>query len=237
MKYLFTALVVFISIGISHAQGVAINTDDSDPDASAILDVKSTAQGVLFPRMTIAQRNAIASPIEGLMIYQTDNTPGLRVYDGSNWSLLNPAVAFVKDIKANGTDGGAAIAMTWTTRVFNTTQGNASFISLNTNRFTLQPGEYIIEGSAPFRGLDRGKIKIRNITNASDVQFGSVISGGNNISTVLSIVQASIEVSSSTTFEIQYWVNQAITSFDLGQASSTGDIEVYSQIKITKIAD
>jgi hypothetical protein len=59
------------------SQGVAINGDNSSPDASAMLDVKSTTKGMLAPRMTQAQRNAIASPATGLIIYQTDGIPGL----------------------------------------------------------------------------------------------------------------------------------------------------------------
>jgi hypothetical protein len=55
------------------------------PDPSAKLDVQSTTQGALLPRMTKAQRNAIASPATGLAVYQTDNTPGLRVYNGTAW--------------------------------------------------------------------------------------------------------------------------------------------------------
>jgi hypothetical protein len=59
--------------------------DNTVANASAILDIASTTKGVLLPRMTKAQRDAIASPIAGLMIYQTDNTPGLRVHNGTNW--------------------------------------------------------------------------------------------------------------------------------------------------------
>jgi hypothetical protein len=53
-------------------------------NASAILEINSTDKGVLLPRMTKAQRNAITK-VAGLMIYQTDNTPGLRVCNGANW--------------------------------------------------------------------------------------------------------------------------------------------------------
>jgi len=52
--------------------------------ASAALEVRSTSQGFLLPRMTKAQRGGI-TPVAGLAIYQTDNTPGLRVYNGTNW--------------------------------------------------------------------------------------------------------------------------------------------------------
>ncbi len=55
------------------------------PNAGAILDVTSTTRAFLPPRMTKTQRDAIASPTAGMVIYQTDNTPGLRVRNGSNW--------------------------------------------------------------------------------------------------------------------------------------------------------
>lgn len=79
------------------AQSVAINADSSLPDPSAILDLKSTGKGFLIPRMTLAQRNAIAVPAISLLIYQTDNTPGFYFYDGTTW---NP----VKGAGGSGTD-------------------------------------------------------------------------------------------------------------------------------------
>jgi hypothetical protein len=51
---------------------VGINTDGSTPDLSAILDAKSTQKGFLPPRMTSVQRDAIDSPAQGLVIYNTD---------------------------------------------------------------------------------------------------------------------------------------------------------------------
>ena len=42
------------------------------PDPSAMLDVQGASKGVLFPRMTASERNAIVSPATGLMIYNTD---------------------------------------------------------------------------------------------------------------------------------------------------------------------
>ncbi len=65
---------------------VAIGT--TTPEASAILDVSSTSKGVLIPRMTRAFRNVIATPPEGLLIYQTDFTPGFYYYKGG-WKRLS----------------------------------------------------------------------------------------------------------------------------------------------------
>jgi hypothetical protein len=48
-----------------------------------MLDIKSTTRGMLSPRMTQAQRNAIISPATGLVVYQTDNTPGYYYNTGT----------------------------------------------------------------------------------------------------------------------------------------------------------
>ncbi len=70
------------------AQNVAINSDGSTPNSSAMLDVSSTTKGLLTPRMTSAQRTTISSPATGLIVYQTDGTDGFYYYDGSAWALL-----------------------------------------------------------------------------------------------------------------------------------------------------
>ena len=51
------------SIGFTvEAQSVSINNTGEAPDNSAMLDIKSTAKGLLPPRMTFAERNAISNP-------------------------------------------------------------------------------------------------------------------------------------------------------------------------------
>jgi len=72
MKELYFIITLLIISNATFAQ-VGINTDNSAPDPSAMLDVKSTTMGVLIPRMTAAQRDLIASPANGLMIFCTDN--------------------------------------------------------------------------------------------------------------------------------------------------------------------
>ena len=68
---------------------LAIGTNS--PNTSAILDVSSTNKGVLIPRMTASQKNAIASPTTGLLIFQTDAQTGFYYYNGGSWiSLTEP---------------------------------------------------------------------------------------------------------------------------------------------------
>jgi hypothetical protein len=64
--------------------GSNIGVGTVTPDASAKLDVNSTVQGFLPPRMTTAQRNAIVSPANGLQIYNS-TTGCLNFYSGSAW--------------------------------------------------------------------------------------------------------------------------------------------------------
>jgi hypothetical protein len=59
----------------------------SNPNVAAIVEIASTSQGVLFPRMTIAQRNAITSTPVGLILFVTDggDNEGLYIYKTSGW--------------------------------------------------------------------------------------------------------------------------------------------------------
>jgi uncharacterized protein (TIGR02145 family) len=77
-------LLVFVSFSVYVNAQVGINENGNPPDASAMLDVESTIKGFLPPRMTTAQRDAISSPVEGLMIYNTDEN-SLQWYIGYTW--------------------------------------------------------------------------------------------------------------------------------------------------------
>ena len=83
------------------SQNIAINENGALPDASAILDVQSTTKGFLTPRMNDPQMNAIASPVNGLMIYNT-TAHCLFYFDGTNWLMLETFECItVVDIEEN----------------------------------------------------------------------------------------------------------------------------------------
>ena len=79
---------ILLPVGMAFAQGVGINSDGSPADSSAMLDVKSTSKGLLMPRMTAGQRDSIASPATGLMVYQTDAPAGFYYYNGTAWTSV-----------------------------------------------------------------------------------------------------------------------------------------------------
>ena len=70
---------------INAAGNVGIGT--TSPTASALLDITSTTKGLLPPRMTTAQRDAIASPATGLQVYNT-TTSALNVFNGTAWGAV-----------------------------------------------------------------------------------------------------------------------------------------------------
>src|SRR5215831_11838846 len=95
MKKILTLLIAFASL---YEFAIAQNTFPSTgaagigtttPDASSLLEVKSTTKGVLLPRMTATQRNAITTPATGLLIYQTNSTPGFYYYSGTAWTAIS----------------------------------------------------------------------------------------------------------------------------------------------------
>ncbi|QRR03173.1 hypothetical protein [Dyadobacter sandarakinus] len=101
-KLLSLVATILIYHNVQSQNNVGINT--SKPDASAALDVSSTTQGMLVPRMTLTQRDGISTPASGLLIYQIDETPGFYYFDGTKWVMLNGSGGGSN--LANGTAGG-----------------------------------------------------------------------------------------------------------------------------------
>src|SRR5437660_5844306 len=104
-QFLFTYLCLFLSVLVSARQNVAINNSATLPDASAMLDINSTSKGVLVPRMTMAQRDAISSPQTGLLIFQSDGSSGFYYNAGNSttsvWKKVGSEADYPTDIFSN----------------------------------------------------------------------------------------------------------------------------------------
>ncbi len=89
MKTLPLFLIIFILLGSLNATSqVAINNDGSPPNNSAMVDISSTSGGILIPRMTQIQRDAILSPATGLIVFVTNDSK-FYYWNGSGWVLLD----------------------------------------------------------------------------------------------------------------------------------------------------
>ncbi len=128
-RIIFTCLVFLISI-TTRSQSVAITSDGTAPNASAMLDVKSTTKGVLIPRMTTAQRIAIKNAAEGLLVYDME-TLNLWVYKDAGWSEIR-------------TDAGGGTAAYWAATGNNIYNSNTGYVGIGTTNprslLTLQTG-------------------------------------------------------------------------------------------------
>lgn len=90
------------------AQAVSINPTGAVPNMSAMLDLSSTDKGILIPRATDAQRQALKDPVAGLIIYNTTSNQ-FNYYNGSNWiSVPNNNVS---SNSGSGTSPGQSISI------------------------------------------------------------------------------------------------------------------------------
>jgi len=80
--------LAFFSVNSAFAQNVGINSTGNDPHPSAMLDVNSNDKGVLIPRLTKAQRQAIPAPANGLLVFQSNDTIGFWFYNAGKWEPI-----------------------------------------------------------------------------------------------------------------------------------------------------
>jgi|GEM_PF-3436455 len=114
-KNLACWLIPFLAVSNLLAQ-VSISGDNSVPDPSAGLEVKSTAKGFLPPRMNKAEMYSIQSPAAGLIVFCTDcgasSTGRMVIYRNSSWQILKSS-CLVPGIPDAGTHSATYNSVTW----------------------------------------------------------------------------------------------------------------------------
>ena len=89
-------LILAVLIAVSFTTFAQVGMGTAPPNASAALDITSTTSGLLPPRMTRVQRDAIATPAAGLIVYCTNCGANgeLQFYNGTSWvNMLGDAAA------------------------------------------------------------------------------------------------------------------------------------------------
>lgn len=110
----------------------AIGLGTATPAASSILDINSTTLGVLLPRLTTTQQNAIPSPATGLLIFNS-TTGGFQYYTGAAWAALDAGTAPLSSIlaaTATNTINSGNFAQAWQ---WNTLAGISAFTLSSTS--------------------------------------------------------------------------------------------------------
>ena len=160
MKQFFTLLAAVLLTATTYAQ-VGINNET--PDASAALDITSTTAGLLMPRMTNAQRQAISNPAAGLQVFVTDFDGGsFMFYDGTEWGTLS----FTKKRPDAPTIGTATLGNTEATVPF-TAPSSDGGSAITSYTATSSPGG--ITGTLSQSGS--GSITVSGLTNSTAYTF------------------------------------------------------------------
>ena len=177
-KNYFMLVGLLLTATTGWAQGVGIGTGSTAPAATAMLEVASTSKGLLIPRLTAAQRTAISSPAQGLLVYQTDGTqPGFYY----NTSATSTATwLWLPDKASAGDNLGNGIA--------------TSAVKLNGNSLSNN-------GTGGIKIVDAGDV---TITGNSTVTGNSSVTGNGSVGGALAVgvttadAKAALDITSTT---------------------------------------
>ena len=158
-------LTLIYLLGISNLLMGQVGIGTSTPDASAVLELSSTSKGFIPPRMTAVQRDNIASPAQGMVIYCTDcGARGqLQVFDGVEYSDITggPRSRTARSQVGDDIDGEAS--------------GDQSGYSV-----AISSDGTIVAVGAPYNdgsGSNAGHVRVFEYSNGVWSQLGSDIDG------------------------------------------------------------
>ncbi|HET9824581.1 MAG TPA: tail fiber domain-containing protein, partial [Chitinophagaceae bacterium] len=142
---LTNATVIGYNAKISQSNSLILGNSDvnvgigtTSPNTSSVLELTSNSRGLLIPRMTTAERNAISSPAIGLLVYDS-SLNSFYYHNGSSWNQIGGGTSSnVWSLNGNaGTDPttnfiGTTDAEPLLFRVHNITAGQIQTINANT---------------------------------------------------------------------------------------------------------
>lgn len=214
---------------------VHCSTEDDTTQHCEVLNSSSTASQVV-----IEVRNSADSLAQGAFSLSVFKQGSDYVSESDRTVLFEEGLyaptCYIKDVKANGTNGGTATSGSWERRDLNTVSGSCSFVSLSSNQVTLSSGTYRVRASAPALGVGQNKIKLRNTTDSTDTLIGTQEYADNtNLGTSRSVITGRFSISSSKTYEIQHRVATTKATNGYGNNSNFGVDEIFTEVEITKL--
>jgi len=143
----------------------------------------------------------------------------------------------VEDQKTLGTHGGTFTSGAWQTRVLNTVVTNQiDGASLSSNQITLPAGSYYMECNAPGYNCRYHKAKLYNVSDTADISIGpGTMTDTNMYVQTQAIVSGNFTIASQKTLELRHRCTSTF-SLGFGVATSLGNNETYSVVKIWKIS-
>jgi len=175
---------------------------------------------------------------EGQLAY-IEATDVVQYYDGAAWASVGAiaaTTAYFREEQAAGTYGGTATSGSFVTRVLNTTvSNNIAGCSLAASEVTLPAGTYEILSASPAYTVFTHQSRIQNITDGTTIGYSTNAQTGTTAATA-STIQYRFTIAATKVIALQMRVGVSVATDGLGSRTSWGNVEVYSQLTITKVA-
>lgn len=173
-------------------------------------------------------------------VYSDVYITGNCIVTGTMTTLANPVnslMTILQDQKANNSNGGSAITG-WQTRTLNTSVLDQIGVGLATNQFTLPAGTYHVQISTPACQVNNHRCRLYNVTSSSTVLLGTSECAQNSNPSNMSnrsFIDAYFTSVSSATYRVDHYCNTAFATQGLGMNATSGDVEIFTTVKIIKI--
>lgn len=177
IRFLMATMLLFCK-EIALAQ---VGFNNPNPDASSIVDLTAIDKGLLIPRLTKPQREAIASPGRSLLVFDTSDGK-FYFYDGGQWYALNEWVknANTSHVSSTGNviiNGNASITGS------SSTTGNISGGSISIPGFpanALVPAGVIVMWSGSIASIPSGWALCNGLNLTPDLRDRFIVGAGSS---------------------------------------------------------
>lgn len=213
----FILFLFLISFLISSGQNVSINANGTAPDNSAMLDVFATDKGVLIPRMTEAQKNAITNPATSLIIFQSNNDVGFYFNAGTpgtpSWIKLMSENDLGEPVAIQDADGDTKIdvAGSGDDDIIRFEQSGTEYFRMDSGRFeVVNSNNSVSIGNNSGAGLISNNNSFQNVVVGNNSMNGVV--GRDNLAIGFNVMTSSTSIAVRENTAIGQQSMQALTT-------------------------
>jgi hypothetical protein len=230
---------------LSNLASVAINTTlVSDTDNTDDLGTSSIKWREIFTNLaTLEERTAPSTPASGDGSAYNKVSPTGQLFfvnDSGVHKQATESIAIIWDQKTSGTAGGSSSAATWNARDLNTEHYDPDgIVTISSNKFTVVAGDYELVCFSPWAAststATTGRNRLYNVTGAAVVQEGmsqETLINGRHVAQVV----CKFTSNGTDEYRIDTYTSLARTGNGLGGAVSDGSAEVYTVVKLRKVA-
>lgn len=225
-------------VPLGHLSEIAIGYDvDRHDDGGNIVATVSPVTDILV-ELRITTGASIST------IYGISGVKGVTkcfIYSIESFIPINRDILKAKYTyeKTSGTVGGTATATAWTKYPLDDSpkQNDRNFSSMASSVLTLVKGKYRVVSEVQFYKVGNCGIRLRNTSDSTTIALG--LNGrtdpGDGTDSKSKFTSIDFEISSTKTFELQYYVGATTSTSDLGSPITSGENEVYGEMIIEKI--